>query len=201
MADELVLGPLTDRDVHICVDMQRMFNEETDWHTPWMAKIIPNVVRLAAAKPRHTICTRFRPPLRASDAHGTWARYYERWESMTLERLGEEMVELVPELRAIRPPLESLDKGVFSPWLETSLDDRLRERGATSLVVSGGETDVCVLATVLGAIDRGYRVVVVEDALCSSADEVHDAVKLLYGSRFGQQVEMVPTDVVLRAWT
>ena len=36
-----------------------------------------------------------------------------------------------------------------------------------TLVVTGGETDICVLATVLGAVDRGFRVVLVSDAICS----------------------------------
>ncbi len=41
-------------------------------------------------------------------------------------------------------------------------------------MVSGSETDVCVLATVLDAVDLGYRVIVVRDAVCSSSDEGHD---------------------------
>ncbi len=200
MGADLQWGPLSDRDVHLCVDMQRMFAEETDWHTPWMKRIVPNVVRIAQTKPAQTICTRFYPPEKPADAHGAWIRYYERWTSMTLEHLGEAMVDLIPELKAIRPPLECLDKAVFSPWLDPVLEGRLRERGCTSVVVTGGETDVCVLATVLGAVDRGYRVVVVEDALCSSADEVHEAVKLLYSTRFGQQIEMASTEAVLGAW-
>ena len=39
-----------------------------------------------------------------------------------------------------------------------------------TLVISGSETDVCVLSTVLGAVDRGYRVVIAIDALCSSSN-------------------------------
>ena len=36
---------------------------------------------------------------------------------------------------------------------------------------------MCVLATVIGAVDHGYRViVVVTDAVCSSSDEGHDAM-------------------------
>jgi nicotinamidase-related amidase len=38
------------------------------------------------------------------------------------------------------------------------------------MVITGTETDVCVLATVLGAIDFGYWVVLAIDALCSSSD-------------------------------
>jgi nicotinamidase-related amidase len=66
--------------------------------------------------------------------------------------------------------------------------------------VSGGETDVCVLATVLGAVDRGYRVVVATDALCSSSDETHDAMMTLYHNRYGQQVETVTTNTILDSW-
>jgi nicotinamidase-related amidase len=57
-----------------------------------------------------------------------------------------------------------------------------------------------VLATVLGAIDRGYRVVVASDAICSSADETHDASLRLYQRRYGQQVEIATTEQILENW-
>jgi nicotinamidase-related amidase len=60
---------------------------------------------------------------------------------------------------------------------------------------------VCVLATVLGAVDRGYKVVVVTDALCSSSDETHQASLGLYENRYGMQVETVTTDCILKNWT
>ena len=72
-------------------------------------------------------------------------------------------------------------------------------RGIT-LVITGGETDVCVLATVLGAIDFGYRVVLVTDALCSSSDATHDALLTVYHQRFAQQVETVEMETVLSSW-
>jgi nicotinamidase-related amidase len=69
-----------------------------------------------------------------------------------------------------------------------------------TLVVTGAETDMCVLATVLGAVDLGFRVVVVADALCSSSDQSHDALLGLYHDRFGQQIETAECDEVLDAW-
>jgi len=57
--------------------------------------------------------------------------------------------------------------------------------------VTGSETDVCVLATVLGAVDHGYRVIVVTDAVCSSSDEGHDAMLKLYRERYSLQIEAV----------
>ena len=74
---------------------------------------------------------------------------------------------------------------------------QLRGAGIDTLVITGGETDVCVLSTMLGAIDWGFRVILVTDALCSSADETHDAMMNIYLNRFGEQVETVrPT----RSW-
>jgi nicotinamidase-related amidase len=196
----LRFGALTNTCLHICVDMQRLFAEDTDWHTPWMERVLPNVVRIVAAHPAQTIFTRFVPANEPGQGTGTWRRYYEKWESMTVSRLGPERVELVSELARFVPPGQLIDKRVYSPWLEGNLDDMLRNTPIDTLTVSGGETDVCVLATVLGAVDRGYRVVVATDALCSSSDETHDAMMTLYHNRYGQQVETVTTDIILENW-
>ena len=196
-------GSLGEGWAHICVDMQRMFAEQTEWFTPWMEKVRPVVRRIAEAFPERTIFTRFLPADRPGQGAGTWKSYYERWASMTIERLGRERVELVPELAALVPPAEVVDKRVYSPWMTTDLETRLRARRITTLVVSGAETDVCVLATVLGAVDKGYRVIVVTDALCSSSDETHDALLRLYQGRYGQQVETAKAEEVvgtLRTW-
>jgi nicotinamidase-related amidase len=40
-----------------------------------------------------------------------------------------------------------------------------------------------VLATVLDAVDIGYRVIVVRDSICSSSDEGHDMLVRLYHTR------------------
>lgn len=62
----------------------------------------------------------------------------------------------------------------------------------------GGETDVCVLATVLGAIDLGYATTVLRDAVCSGVDETHDACLKLLGDRFSVQLKIQYTEEFLR---
>ena len=119
---------------------------------------------------------------------------------MTIDELGTEMLDLVPELRVFAPPAEVIDKPVYSPWIATDLHSRLQARGVNALVITGGETEVCVLAAVMGAIDFGYRVVLAKDAICSSADDTHDAMIDIYCERFQMQVETVDTEAVLRAW-
>jgi nicotinamidase-related amidase len=198
--NEIRFGPLGPNCLHICVDMQRIFAEDTDWNTPWMSKVLPLVTRTVEAHPDKAVFTRFITLARPEEGKGTWKRYYERWRSLTTERMSPEMMDLVEPLKDFVPPGEVVDKLVYSPWLDGHLEERLRARHTDTLIVTGGETDVCVLATVLGAVDRGYRTIIVEDALCSSSDETHDALMLLYRSRYGQQVETVSTDLLLDAW-
>jgi nicotinamidase-related amidase len=76
----------------------------------------------------------------------------------------------------------------------------LRARRANTLIVTGSETDVCVLATVLDAVDLGYRVIVVRDAICSSSDEGHDALLKVYHRRYSIQIETADAEQVLRLW-
>lgn len=198
--DDLRYGPPGDNAVHICVDMQRMFAEGTEWRMPWLPRVLPCIVAIAAEHADRTIFTRFIPAKAPGHGAGMWRRYYERWSSMTIERIGTEMVDLVPELAQFVPPARTFDKHVYSPWTGSDLHARLRSAAVDTLVITGGETDVCVLATVLGAVDWGYRVILVTDALCGSADETHDSMMNIYMNRFGQQVECVSTETLLATW-
>jgi nicotinamidase-related amidase len=199
-APGLAYGSLGEGCVHLCVDMQRLFADGSPWATPWMKRVLPNVAKIVAHKPRSTIFTRFIPVEHVGEGTGTWRRYYEKWASMTLQIIGREMVELLPDLARFAPPAPIVDKKVYSPWTEGNLDALLAGSSVHTTVISGAETDICVLATALGAIDRGYRVVLVTDALCSSSDETHDALMTFYRQRLAQQVETADTDTVLGNW-
>ncbi len=192
--------PLGDNCLHLCVDMQRLFAPGGPWPTPWAEKVLPAIEELAARNPGATLFTRFIPAARPGEAPGMWARYYRRWADITLANLDLSLLELVPGLARFVPPARVLDKHVSSPWTEGSLDALLRGSRIDPLVVTGGETDICVLATVLGAVDRGFRVVLVTDAICSSVDETHDALMRLYRSRFSEQIEAATTAEVLAGW-
>ncbi|MCW1407446.1 cysteine hydrolase [Rhizobium sp. 1AS11] len=184
--------------IHLCIDMQRMFAENTPWHVPWMKEVSPQIQEISQRYPQRTVFTRFVPPKRAEDMHGMWRSYYEKWDTMTLERLGPDMVDLVPSLKALVPPARIFDKMTYSPWTTGELHRVLAGEGVQTLAISGGETDVCVLAAALGAIDLGYRVILLKDAVCSGADDTHDASLELLGDRFSVQLEISSTEDVLR---
>ena len=74
------------------------------------------------------------------------------------------------------------------------------ERGIETLLITGSETDMCVLATVLGAVDLGLRVVIVTDGVCSSSDEGHDFLLTLYSKRFRHQIETIDSEILFAQW-
>ena len=162
-----------------------------------MPRVLPGIVRICEQCATHTIFTRFIPARRPGEGQGSWRRYYRRWASMTIERIGANMIELVPDLRRFVPPAASVDKPVYSPWLGSDLYQRLQARDCDTLIVTGGETDMCVLSTVLGAADYGYRTIIVQDALCSASDQAHDAMLELFNKRYSQQIETTTVDEIL----
>ncbi len=196
----LSFGPLTERTIHLCVDMQNVFAEDTPWHTPWMKRVLPCVAAIVERHPERTIFTRFIPPPSADEAAGSWRRYFDRWREMTTSRIDSRLLDLVEPLPKFVPPAVVLDKPTYSPFHRTDLARRLAAEQCDALVITGAETDMCVLAAVLDAIDLGVRVVLPTDAICSSSDATHDALMTLYNERFNQQIETTDTDTVLGAW-
>jgi nicotinamidase-related amidase len=195
----LHFGPLGPNWVHLCIDMQRMFAEQTEWHAPWMERVLPKVVQLVEMGPERTVFTRFIPPRTPDEVGGTWKRYYQRWASMTRAQLDPGLIDLIPDLNRFAPPARVLDKPIYSPWLGSRLHGELVAAGVDTVVISGAETDVCVMAAVIGAIDLGYRVIIATDAICSSADSTHDAMHHIYDSRFGMQVETAVAAEIVEA--
>jgi nicotinamidase-related amidase len=195
-----IKAPLTPRSVNVCIDMQRLFGADGPWPTPWLERRRDTIVGLAARFPERVLFTRFVPPEAAQDMPRMWRRFYERWPDATRARLDPSLIELISELGALVPPALVFDKPVYSPFSGTSFPRHLAERQADALVISGAETDVCVLATILGAVDHGYRVILATDAVCSSSDEGHDALLTLLGNRFTEQIELASTAEILDAW-
>jgi nicotinamidase-related amidase len=196
----LRFGPLSARALHLCIDMQKLFAAGAPWETPWLERVRPQVLRLSRVDPERTVFTRFIPPYRPEQAAGTWRRFYRRWPQVTRQRLDPAFLDLLPELAALTPPARVFDKPAYSPFSSPRLRELLAARRIDTLILSGTETDVCVLAGALDAVDLGYRVVIASDAICSSQDDTHDALMALYHRRFATQIETASTDEIIEAW-
>jgi nicotinamidase-related amidase len=89
-------------------------------------------------------------------------------------------LELMPPLRRLVPPATVIDKTRYSAFFGPALLRHLHTRQADSLIVTGSQTEVCVSATIMAAVDDGFRVIRVRNGVCSSSDEGHIALLQLY---------------------
>lgn len=70
-----------------------------------------------------------------------------------------------------------------SAFSVASLEPALRLAGTQWLIVAGVWTEACIDATVKGAIDRGFRVLLVKDACGSGTDAMHRTAILNLANR------------------
>jgi nicotinamidase-related amidase len=178
---------------HIVIDMQRLFAEETVWHTPVMAEILPNILKLADAYPENTLFAKFMVPHAPEHAPGSWETYYRRWSMLTTGQMDPAMQDLMAPLAAIAPKTALVEKTTYSIFGVEGFADRLRRENVDTIIFSGVETDVCVLASVFDAVDAGFHVVVATDAVGSSSLPSHEAILTHVLPRMPDQIALATT--------
>ncbi|MDQ0509140.1 cysteine hydrolase family protein [Ancylobacter amanitiformis] len=203
MAGDMAVAPRRPgpHAVHLCIDMQRLFSETTPWHTPAMADVLPNILRIAEAKPGRSLFARFIVADSAETAPGCWQPYYLRWSTLTLEQMDPLLHELVAPLTAHAAPDRVFDKAGYSIFANPGFSDWLAANAVDTLVFTGVETDICVLASLFDALDRGFHAIVVTDAVTSSAPASHEAVMTHLLPRMPEQVALMDTATLLALWT
>ena len=78
-----------------------------------------------------------------------------------------------------------LPKTTISALASTSLDDELRIRGISAVVVTGVLSAYCVTQTARELADRNFEVAVVEDACASLTATAHEAAMHAFGAVYG----------------
>ena len=188
------------RAVHVVIDMQDLFDRHPQWGFPGLRRVLPRVTELARHNPAGTLWTRFIPAATAESAPGSWRKYYELWPTATLTAGADQFIDLLPELKAFAAAENVFDKSGFSAFTGLGFAEALKRREADTLVLSGAETDVCVWATALDAVDLGLTVVLARDALSSFSAEAHEAVLTAIAPRFVPQVAISDTATLVEQW-
>jgi len=188
------------RAMHIVIDMQRLFAEHPDWAVKDIGRIRKEVTWLAEHKPGRTFWTRFVPAQNAATAQGAWRKYYEEWPTATLDGGGADYVDLLLEHRTLAGKAGIFDKSTFSAFGNEKFGTALQAAGIDTLILSGVETDVCVWATALDAVDLGYFVVLARDALTSGNPEGHQAILDVIAPHFAPQVSVMNHAELEAAW-
>lgn len=87
-----------------------------------------------------------------------------------------------------------VERDAYSGFGETDLDEKLRAAGIKRLLIGGLATDYCVLNTVKDALNLGYKVLLMEDAIRAvnvRPEDGRKAVEEMIG------LGAVPIDVVM----
>ena len=104
---------------------------------------------------------------------------------------------VIPELAPEDGDFE-LPKRTYSAFHDTGMDQLLRGLGVETVVITGVHTHICGLHTAADAFFRGYRIIVVTDAVSAftAEDQAYGLQYLekIYGAR------MVSTDELLAEW-
>jgi nicotinamidase-related amidase len=195
------LAPLGPDTVHVVIDMQRLFEEETGWRVPDLAAVVPPIVSLIEHRPARALYARFVTPAGIGAAKGVWQSYYRQWPQVIRDRLPAGIFDLVAPLARHAAPHQQFEKEGFSAFSGPSFAGIVQDLGAATLVLSGVETDVCVLATALEAIERGLRVVVAADAVTSSSPAGHRATLDHVLPRFEPMLDLAPSADIIAAWS
>lgn len=174
------------RALLVVVDVQGAFVEPTAWHVPGLDALTTRLAQTAAlAGPARTLLTLFRPARRLV---GSWRPYYRAFPTMRDPR---------SPLWAIAPALQGagrvVEKSTYSAFGSAAFVSAIHGLRPHALVVCGVETDICVLATVQDAIDRGIPVCVLED-LCRSSDRAGHEAALTIWRRLPDQVHVMSTE-------
>jgi len=121
--------------------------------------------------------------------------YPEADEPMVRGALPPDWSELIPELDRQPGDLVIL-KRQWGAFYGTDLDLQLRRRGLSTLILCGIATEFGVESTARDAYERGYRQVLVADAMTGLNADSHDVALKNIFPRFGQ---VRNTDQVLDA--
>jgi ureidoacrylate peracid hydrolase len=185
------MGPDISRSALLIVDMQNDFlhpdgsmgrrareHPEAGIDLPFLAATIPGVKRLADAfrtadRPVIYIAHVLKPDY--SDAQFPyWRLGITKGGNRTLCVEGTWGAEIVDELKPRDGEHLVVKKG-FGGFSNTPLDTILRTLDATTCVVTGVTTCVCVSTTIRGGVEHNYRMVLVSDAVAEVSRDAHHA--------------------------
>jgi nicotinamidase-related amidase len=134
---------------------------------------VVRAARTAGARVVH--CTaEFRTDRAGSSDNAPMLRMLAKGEAHLL--VGSPEAAVVPELGPEPSDVIASRRHGLTPFTGTDLDQILRNLGVTTVVATGVSVNIGVTGMVMGAVDRGYRVALVTDAVAGVPSEYADAV-------------------------
>ena len=154
-------------DALLVIDMLNDFcDPKGSLFVPANLAIIPNIAReINRARERGT------PVIYVCDRHPMGDIEFRNWPAHAVP--GTWGAEIIDELKPA-PGDVAVSKHTLLIFHETELEDVLRGRGVTSLIITGCLTNICVMYGATEAVVRGYRVKVPRDCVAAVDPTMHE---------------------------
>ena len=160
------MGIFKEKSALLIVDMINDFvEEEGALSVPGAKEIMSSIAGLAGEARGAGI-----PVIYINDSHDPDDEEFKIWSPHAIT--GTEGAEVAQGLEPQKGD-HVLTKKRFSAFFKTELEDRLKELGVEHVVITGTVTNICIFATALDAIIRGYSVTVVEEGVAALSEEDH----------------------------
>jgi nicotinamidase-related amidase len=176
----------------------------------WAREIVPAAQRLLAAARENKLCIVHTREGYAADLSDVSPQKRARSAAAgaaigaigPLGRLlirGEHGHDFIDELQP-NPGETIIDKPTYGAFCRSGLEDILRNRGVDTVVIAGVTADVCVHTTMREAIDRGFDVRYVRDAISTFDPDLRLACEKMIRVEGGIWGRVTTTDEIISIW-
>lgn len=176
------------KKVLLVVDMQKVY-ERDEWHCRGIEKAEENIKLLCENFDGEIIFTRH---VASENPKGTWENYNEAFSYMEKDKTNWDIVD------ALNPYVKTLvTKTTYSCFKSDEFKELIKTCDDTELFIVGVETEFCVLGAIFDAVDFGYKLTLISDAVASEKESLNEAV-LDICSRMPSQVTLMKTKDVIK---
>jgi maleamate amidohydrolase len=181
------------RPALLVIDMNRGFTDPESPLVCDLEDVIAEIARLLEAARVANCPVVYTSVSYDEDGKRTAAAFIDKVPALLALEAGSPWVEIDPRL-APRPDEPVLGKLFASAFFGTALATRLASAGCDSVIVTGASTSGCVRATVVDALQHGYRVTVPREAVGDRDPAAHEANLADIQAKYG---DVVPAREVL----
>ena len=168
----------------LIIDMQRYFlDERSHAYIPSALPIIPKIKKLANTFNEMNLPVILTQHLNTNEDAGLMAQW---WDDFITEK--DDISEVTPELNM--PYYIIIKKTQYDGFFRTSLEDILREKGISRLVITGVMSQLCCETTARSAFVRGFTVFFPIDGTATYNEDFHWATLLNLSHGFAVPVLM-----------
>ncbi|KAI4123979.1 MAG: hypothetical protein LQ347_005912 [Umbilicaria vellea] len=176
----------------LIIDMQNFFLSMSN-------PCLQNILRLTTHFQNHSLPRIFtQHGHTAAELHPPFSNQLVRkWGPSGSIAVGTSDWELLPEMKTASSEdgcVTLVGKNTYDAFINTNLEQLLRERAVERVVVCGVMTDCCCDTTARAAFNRGFETWLVDDACGTANQKQHEAGLKGFGYAFG---EVVLTEAVL----